>query len=297
VTNNRIEKADYVVVLDHEGGKGYLQHRNKVAVFARVSGDSVMSRSTLSLGNSVKDACDGIDADWKAHGATIRAATSVASSVAEQQSVPAGLGPASLGASLPGSVAKLSLTSVPDGAEIEVDGNFVGSTPSTIDLPPGTHAIVVKKKGFANWERKAQLLAGDVRINAELDDLPHVTTTPTAEVAVAKSPIATQAPASQPSVTPVALVAVPASKAPDPAPEPVPDRAVPMDPVTVAVISDPQGAELFVDSKGFGSTPKQFQLVPGSHSIQVVKAGYKDWSTKLVVEPGAPTTVKAKLEK
>jgi hypothetical protein len=70
-----------------------------------------------------------------------------------------------------------------------------------------------------------------------------------------------------------------------------------VDPVAVAVISDPQGAELFVDSKGFGSTPKQFQLRPGPHSIQVVKQGYKDWSTKLVVEQGAPTTVKARLGK
>jgi uncharacterized protein involved in type VI secretion and phage assembly len=90
-----------------------------------------------------------------------------------------------------------------------------------------------------------------------------------------------------------ALVATSVAKVPEPAPEP----ATQMEPVAVAVISDPQGAELFVDSKGFGSTPKQFQLKPGSHSIQVVKAGYKDWSTKLVVEEGAPTTVKAKLEK
>jgi hypothetical protein len=73
VTNNRIEKADYAVVLDHEGGKGYLRHRNKVAVFGRISGDSVVSHSTLSLGNSVKDACDGIDADWKVNGAAIQA--------------------------------------------------------------------------------------------------------------------------------------------------------------------------------------------------------------------------------
>ena len=65
----------------------------------------------------------------------------------------------------------------------------------------------------------------------------------------------------------------------------------------MAVISDPPEADLFVDSKGFGQTPKQFQLAPGSHSIQVVKQGYKDWATKLLVEAGAPTTVKAKLEK
>ncbi len=61
VTNNR-DKANYVVLLDHEGGKGLLRHRNKVAVFNR-EGDSIFSHSTLSLGNSVKDACNAIRKD------------------------------------------------------------------------------------------------------------------------------------------------------------------------------------------------------------------------------------------
>src|ERR1700691_5847540 len=39
--NNIEEKADYIVVLDREGGKGALRHKNKVAVFERISGDSV----------------------------------------------------------------------------------------------------------------------------------------------------------------------------------------------------------------------------------------------------------------
>jgi hypothetical protein len=39
--NNKQERADYIVVLDHEGGKGLLRHKNKVAVFNRVSGDSI----------------------------------------------------------------------------------------------------------------------------------------------------------------------------------------------------------------------------------------------------------------
>jgi len=55
VTNN-LEKADFVLTLDHEGGKGLLAHRNKVAVFNR-DGDDVFSASTRELGNSVKDAC------------------------------------------------------------------------------------------------------------------------------------------------------------------------------------------------------------------------------------------------
>jgi hypothetical protein len=55
VTNN-LQKADFVLTLDHEGGKGLLAHRNKVAVFNR-DGDDVFSASTRELGNSVKDAC------------------------------------------------------------------------------------------------------------------------------------------------------------------------------------------------------------------------------------------------
>src|SRR5260370_6238035 len=78
VTNNIQVNTDYVVVLDHEGGKGLLSHRNKVAVFNRVSGDSVISKSTMSLGGSVQTACEGINQDWAAHGPAIRAAAAAA---------------------------------------------------------------------------------------------------------------------------------------------------------------------------------------------------------------------------
>src|SRR3984957_3312806 len=67
VINNIQTKADYIVLLDHEGGKGALRHKNKVAVFARLSGDSVVSKSTLSLGGSVQDACEAITKDWTEH--------------------------------------------------------------------------------------------------------------------------------------------------------------------------------------------------------------------------------------
>src|SRR6185312_2088731 len=65
--NNMREKAAYIVVLDHEGGKGALRHKNKVAVFDAQSGDSIVSKSTLSLGGSVEEACRGIEKHWAAH--------------------------------------------------------------------------------------------------------------------------------------------------------------------------------------------------------------------------------------
>jgi hypothetical protein len=61
VTNNK-DYANYAVILDHEGGKGVLRVRNKIAVFNRI-GDAIFSDSTRSLGNSVKDACEAIKKD------------------------------------------------------------------------------------------------------------------------------------------------------------------------------------------------------------------------------------------
>src|SRR3982074_2287291 len=94
VTNNIQANADYVAVLDHEGGKGLLRHRNKVAVFNRVSGDSVVSKSTLSLGGSVQTACEAIDQDWVVHGPAIRAAAAAAQSKAAAAQSPATPAPA-----------------------------------------------------------------------------------------------------------------------------------------------------------------------------------------------------------
>ena|SRR5437867_2766249 len=63
IVNNKQEKADYVVLLDHEGGKELISRDNKVVVFNK-DGDSIVSRSTRILGNAVKDACATIAEDW-----------------------------------------------------------------------------------------------------------------------------------------------------------------------------------------------------------------------------------------
>ncbi len=52
-------KAEYIVLFDHEGGKGYAMKDNKIAVF-KTDGDLLFSHSTRSLGNAVKDACTAI---------------------------------------------------------------------------------------------------------------------------------------------------------------------------------------------------------------------------------------------
>jgi hypothetical protein len=66
--------------------------------------------------------------------------------------------------------AKLQMESNPSGADIEVDGAFVGNTPSDVQVADGDHTITVKKAGFKDWERKMKVSGGSsVRLNAELE--------------------------------------------------------------------------------------------------------------------------------
>ena len=52
--------------------------------------------------------------------------------------------------------------------DIEVDGSFVGSTPTSINIPPGKHEIAVKKTGYQDWTRSMMVGTGSIRISAEM---------------------------------------------------------------------------------------------------------------------------------
>lgn len=61
----------------------------------------------------------------------------------------------------------LSINSNLAGADIELDGMFVGNAPATIQVPAGTHHLSVRQ-GAASWEHDIQVFAGNVNINATL---------------------------------------------------------------------------------------------------------------------------------
>ena len=52
----------------------------------------------------------------------------------------------------------MAFTSDPIGAEIYIDGKFVGQTPATIAMPPGSHVVVMKASGRKDWERDLDVL-------------------------------------------------------------------------------------------------------------------------------------------
>jgi hypothetical protein len=66
----------------------------------------------------------------------------------------------------------IRFTSTPSNAEVQIDGEYWGSTPtaSLTRIPAGPHTILVRKLGYQPWERKITLAEGDDRtVDAELE--------------------------------------------------------------------------------------------------------------------------------
>jgi hypothetical protein len=61
------------------------------------------------------------------------------------------------------------ISSDPLGADIEIDGNFVGNTPSTVGIGAGEHTLRVSKSGYNRWERTLKSSTGQIKIAAVLE--------------------------------------------------------------------------------------------------------------------------------
>jgi hypothetical protein len=63
----------------------------------------------------------------------------------------------------------ISVTSIPDGAEVYVDGSFVGNAPCTLPLEPGLHDIELRMQGFDSFSRQLRVFKGtSVTVKGEL---------------------------------------------------------------------------------------------------------------------------------
>jgi hypothetical protein len=69
----------------------------------------------------------------------------------------------------------VQINSDPTGAEIEIDGKFVGNTPSSIPLSPGPHVISISKKNFQPWSKTFHVTKGasqNLNISLEKAETP-----------------------------------------------------------------------------------------------------------------------------
>ncbi len=83
--------------------------------------------------------------------------------------------PAKFAATQPGAasasaaLAQVSIDASIPNCDIEVDGAFVGNTPSQLSIPAGTHKISISKKGYQAWAKTVMVSGSGVHIQAELE--------------------------------------------------------------------------------------------------------------------------------
>jgi len=64
----------------------------------------------------------------------------------------------------------VNVSSNPSGADVLVDGDFVGNSPSALKLTPGKHTVTVKISGYADWSKEITVQSGsEVQLTANLE--------------------------------------------------------------------------------------------------------------------------------
>jgi len=79
--------------------------------------------------------------------------------------------PIQAASSTPVQQATVEFWSNPAGADIEVDGKYMGSTPSTITVQAGEHTITMRKQDFRTWQKTINVTSGNVRMAAYMDQV------------------------------------------------------------------------------------------------------------------------------
>jgi hypothetical protein len=66
---------------------------------------------------------------------------------------------------------------------------------------------------------------------------------------------------------------------------------------SVALQSDPAGAEIYLDGQLAGATPSTLQIPSGNHQLALRLSGYQDWTRELHILPGSQIQFSPKLQK
>jgi hypothetical protein len=183
--------------------------------------------------------------------------------------------------------AQLEVSSIPSGADLELDGSFVGNTPSSIGVSPGNHTITMKKNGYRVWERKVKVSSGEVNISAELEaEIKQNSSggSATAKPAPEDSKENTQTVVPEHTTAPVAV-------------NQTASATTPAMLGAVYLTSNPSGADAYVDNAPVGKTPITLHLKSGPHYVRTFEDGYKNWSQLITITPGAEIKLTATLEK
>ncbi len=204
----------------------------------------------------------------------------------------------------------VSISSVPTGALVLVDGVRVGATPVTLELPAGTHEVELSAEGHKPWRKRLVAEAGlpsefnGIRLEPADGKLMLKSSPAGARVMVGKRYIG-QTPlevALEPAVPHVIQLskagyenAVRTVQI-----ETAEEETLQVDLRAVKGIVhfsvQPSGAELFINGRSIGKVPQELNLPAMVQKIEIRKKGYQPFSTRITPRPGFPQEIQAVLK-
>jgi len=203
----------------------------------------------------------------------------------------------------------LRVTSVPDGAEVSLDGTVLGRTPYTSGrVDAGVHDLALQREGYERYTERITVLAGRLtRVDAVL-----VRTPTTGILSVLSSPAGAsvridgvdrgETPYEGRGFTPgthlvelrregywdyrvQAIVAANQRTEVFTALEPLPS------PGRLIITSDPSGARVLLDGTIQALTPATLEAPPGIHEVRVEADGYREETVRAQVVSGNETPI------
>jgi PEGA domain len=211
-----------------------------------------------------------------------------------------------------------NITSAPSGASVEIDGALVGTTPFHTDYPGGyfhkTHTVFgarlehamtlrISKDGYA--AQQVTITDGPfewIAVSGKHHGNYFILKSDHFDMKLAPGvESATTAWPGDPSVGPqhprtaTAVLSDESEKSHTVAAESVSIGSVGTG--SLAIASDPAGAEIYVDAHFVGQTPATLHLPAGAHRIELRANGKKDWSRELEVIRDSEVTVRPTMER
>ena len=205
----------------------------------------------------------------------------------------------------------VTVSSIPEGAKVSVDGKPVGETPLTVQLLPGTYSLELSADRYKTWQTQLTVKPNEPQVLDNIKLLPAdgilalSSSPPGANVTVGGGYVG-RTPLEVPLV-PQTTHLVHISKAGyEKAAKKVRVYSAQVKELTVELVPikgviyfmvEPKDAELLVNGKSWGPIRPELRLIAIEQRLEIRKEGYESFITKITPRPGFPQEVRVALKK